>query len=126
MRGRDDREFCKYRYVYQASEHLCSNPRKNKQTNRGVAPSVPLGGGGMPPQSPSLTRALNCRSVLSDWESVQGSGFNAHNTVPVSESRGRTSGENQLNILLIYQSDRMPLHNSAICIQSTVHIYGSD
>ena len=64
--------------------------------------------------------------ALSDWESVQGSGFNAHNTVPVSESRGRTSGENQLNILLIYQSDRMPLHNSAICIQSTVHIYGSD
>ena len=46
---------------------------------------------------------LKCTATISTvyWksneESVQGSGFNAH-TAPVSESRGRTSGENQLNI----------------------------
>ena len=43
---------------------------------------------GKPPQSPALTR---------DWESVHGSGFIAH-TAPNLEGRGRTSGENQLNI----------------------------
>ena len=46
---------------------------------------------------------LKCTATISTvyWksneESVQGSGFNAH-TAPVSESRGRTSGENQFNI----------------------------
>ena len=46
---------------------------------------------------------LKCTATISTvyWksneESVQGSGFNAH-TAPVSESRGRTSGENQLKI----------------------------
>ena len=48
---------------------------------------------------------LKCTATISTvyWksneESVQGSGFNAH-TAPVSESRGRTSGENQLNICM--------------------------